>query len=106
MPDAAKPSLVFPTRTAEESERVGMRLARHVAAALDGDGEVRGFTVGLIGPLGAGKTQFSRGFVRGVDEDGSILVRPDKIIAWRSTGLVDDPRAALTAALDAVLSRS
>lgn len=44
--------------------------------------------------------------IRGVDEDGSILVRPDKIIAWRSTGLVEDPRAALTAALDAVLSRS
>ncbi|WP_040167247.1 FAD-dependent oxidoreductase [Microbacterium gorillae] len=43
---------------------------------------------------------------REVGEDGVVLVRPDKIIAWRSQGLVEDPEAALTEALTRVLSRS
>ncbi len=42
---------------------------------------------------------------REIDEDGVILVRPDKIIAWRSQGSVADPAQALTTALNAVLSR-
>jgi 2,4-dichlorophenol 6-monooxygenase len=43
--------------------------------------------------------------MREVGEDGVILVRPDKIIAWRSQDLVADPEAALTHALNTVLSR-
>ena len=43
--------------------------------------------------------------MREVDEDGVLLVRPDKIIAWRSQSLVADPEAALTDALNSVLSR-
>jgi 2,4-dichlorophenol 6-monooxygenase len=43
--------------------------------------------------------------MREVDEDGVLLVRPDKIIAWRSQSLVADPEAALTDALTSVLSR-
>ncbi len=44
--------------------------------------------------------------LREVDEDGVLLVRPDKIIAWRSQGMVEDPAAALRDALSAVLSRN
>lgn len=43
--------------------------------------------------------------MREIDEDGVLLVRPDKIIAWRSQSLVADPEAALTDALTSVLSR-
>jgi 2,4-dichlorophenol 6-monooxygenase len=43
--------------------------------------------------------------LREVDEDGALLVRPDKHIGWRSTGLPDDPEAALLAALTAILGR-
>lgn len=44
--------------------------------------------------------------LREVAEDGCVLVRPDKFVGWRSESMVDDPRAALGAALDAILSRS
>lgn len=44
--------------------------------------------------------------VREVGEDGVILVRPDKIIAWRSMHAVDDPAAELTRVLTSVLSRT
>ena len=42
---------------------------------------------------------------REVDEDGVILVRPDKHIAWRSHHMVEDPRHALHAVLSSILSR-
>ena len=34
---------------------------------------------------------------RGRAEDGALLVRPDKIVAWRSLTMVDNPEAVLTA---------
>ena len=43
--------------------------------------------------------------MREVDEDGVLLVRPDKIIAWRAQSLPANPEAVLTDALNAVLSR-
>lgn len=42
---------------------------------------------------------------REVEEDGVILVRPDKHIAWRSHRLVEDLEHALTAVLSSILSR-
>ncbi|MDQ4024257.1 MAG: FAD-dependent monooxygenase [Actinomycetota bacterium] len=42
---------------------------------------------------------------REVDEDGCVLVRPDAHVAWRSTGLVEDPAADLHRVLSLVLSR-
>lgn len=42
--------------------------------------------------------------LRGVPEDGAILVRPDKIVAWRAPGLVEDPEVAVADALRRVLS--
>ncbi|RFA17340.1 phenol 2-monooxygenase [Subtercola boreus] len=44
--------------------------------------------------------------VREVAEDGVILVRPDKIVAWRSHHLVDDPGEQLHRALASILSRA
>lgn len=44
--------------------------------------------------------------VREFGRDGAILVRPDRVIAWRSMGISADPGRELGAALDRVLSRS
>jgi 2,4-dichlorophenol 6-monooxygenase len=39
----------------------------------------------------------------GIEADGALLVRPDQHVAWRAPRGVDDPRAALRAALAAIL---
>ncbi|MGW6934602.1 FAD-dependent oxidoreductase [Lentzea sp. NPDC054927] len=41
----------------------------------------------------------------GVDEDGCVLVRPDKHVAWRSDALPADPEAELMSVLTSILSR-
>jgi 2,4-dichlorophenol 6-monooxygenase len=41
--------------------------------------------------------------IREVSEDGAILVRPDKFIAWRSMTLPADPEAALHSAMASLL---
>lgn len=43
--------------------------------------------------------------LRGVEEDGCILVRPDRFIAWRSKELLADPKEALVRVLKQILSR-
>lgn len=43
--------------------------------------------------------------LRGVAEDGAVLVRPDKHIGWRADRLPSDPEGALHAAVSAILSR-
>lgn len=42
---------------------------------------------------------------REVEEDGVILVRPDKHIGWRSHRMVEDPQAALFEVLSSILGR-
>ena len=42
---------------------------------------------------------------RQIASDGAVLVRPDRIIAWREPAAVADPRAALAGALSQVLAR-
>ena len=42
---------------------------------------------------------------REVGEDGCVLVRPDAHVAWRSTGLVEDPVTELEGVLRQVLAR-
>ena len=44
--------------------------------------------------------------LREVDEDGVILVRPDKIVAWRSQSMVADPEKALREVLSKVLHKA
>jgi 2,4-dichlorophenol 6-monooxygenase len=41
---------------------------------------------------------------REVQEDGAVLVRPDKHVCWRSHRLVDDPAAVLTEVLAGILN--
>ena len=43
--------------------------------------------------------------LREVNEDGVLLVRPDKFIGWRSMSLPADPERSLRDALTALLSR-
>lgn len=43
--------------------------------------------------------------IRGFDESGCLLVRPDRHIAWRSPTGVEDPQSILSSVLSAVLSR-
>jgi 2,4-dichlorophenol 6-monooxygenase len=43
--------------------------------------------------------------IREIEEDGVLLVRPDKFIGWRSMTLPDDPESALRAALRELMSR-
>jgi len=42
---------------------------------------------------------------RGISATGAVLVRPDRVVAWRNAERVDDPAAALAAALSKVLGR-
>ena len=43
--------------------------------------------------------------VREIDEDGALLVRPDKFIGWRSMSLPDGPEQTLRNALTSLLGR-
>lgn len=43
---------------------------------------------------------------REVRDDGCILVRPDRYVAWRSMGTLDDCNSKLVAVLKSILSRS
>ncbi|SES16148.1 2,4-dichlorophenol 6-monooxygenase [Lentzea xinjiangensis] len=43
--------------------------------------------------------------VRGTSAGGAVLVRPDRVVAWRCADAVADPAAALRAAFDAVTCR-
>ncbi len=42
---------------------------------------------------------------RGIGPEGALLVRPDRFVAWRSLGAVEQPDEALTGALDQILAR-
>lgn len=44
--------------------------------------------------------------VRGITERGAVLVRPDRVIAWRSADRVASPTSALSEAFTQVLGRS
>lgn len=54
------------THSTEDTEQLAKRLARHLVERIEPEESV---LIGLIGPLGAGKTAFARGFVSGIDED-------------------------------------
>ena len=42
---------------------------------------------------------------REVGDDGCVLVRPDRFVAWRSAGAVDDATLALGAVMHTILDR-
>lgn len=41
--------------------------------------------------------------IRGVEEDGAVLVRPDKHVGWRMQRLSEDPEASLLAAVSSMM---
>jgi 2,4-dichlorophenol 6-monooxygenase len=43
---------------------------------------------------------------REISAHGAVLVRPDRVVAWRSMGAAKNPTAALTAALSQILGRA
>lgn len=40
---------------------------------------------------------------RGVEDDGCVLVRPDLVVGWRTTGMPHDPTAALSDVMSSIL---
>jgi 2,4-dichlorophenol 6-monooxygenase len=80
-------------RWAEAAVKVGAALGLPIEAVVIGPGrEVTDL-------------YFDWAVLREVDEDGALLVRPDKHVCWRSRRLVDDPESVLSAAVSAMLSR-
>ncbi|GAA4523486.1 FAD-dependent monooxygenase [Amycolatopsis samaneae] len=61
---------------------------------------------GTVGVLGSDFVDVRCSWLknRGISSTGAVLVRPDRYIAFRSTGGVDDPHAVLRAALAQVLA--
>jgi hypothetical protein len=50
-------------------------------------------------------TYFEWARLREIDENGCILVRPDRFIGWRSKGMVSDPEGSLILILRKILGR-
>lgn len=73
---------------AEAGERLGVRMDVHRIGA-----------DGLSDPAGRW------GAAHGVGDRGAVLVRPDHVVAWRTSGAEDDRAAALVRALTTMLAR-
>ncbi|HEX5495220.1 MAG TPA: FAD-dependent monooxygenase [Mycobacteriales bacterium] len=86
---------------AEAGESIGIRItAYRVGAEADPAHPADpAKSVDLVEPDG----RFTAAF--GIQPDGAVLVRPDGVLAWRSTGPADRPGATLTAALTRLLAR-
>ncbi|GAB3364761.1 FAD-dependent monooxygenase [Modestobacter lapidis] len=78
---------------AEAAERASKELGLPLSA----------YVVGSDTPVADGEGHFADAY--GLSDAGVALVRPDGFIAWRSRDLAEDPEAALTDALRAVLCR-
>lgn len=81
-------------RWAEAARAVSERFGVRVAPVVIGLGQAHNDTLG----------QWIRR--REVADDGCLLVRPDRIVAWRSAGRVADPEQALGTALGRILGRA
>lgn len=65
---------------------------------------VRGYSIGFGCDYMDCYQEWAR--VRGVDESGVVLVRPDHFVAWRCKGMVADPQARLISVLLQILGTS
>lgn len=63
--------------------------------------EIRGYTIGYGCDYMDAYRDWIR--VRGVDEDGVVLVRPDHFVAWRNRSMSNDPQAAIEVVLKQIL---
>jgi 2,4-dichlorophenol 6-monooxygenase len=78
---------------ADAATRVGQRLGLTLETVIIGPGQ----------PVTDLYFDWAR--LRGVAEDGAVLVRPDKHVGWRAHRLAEDPELALFVAMTAMLSR-
>lgn len=65
---------------------------------------IRGYSIGFGCNFMDCYTDWAQ--VRGVDETGVVLVRPDHFVAWRCRTLVDDPNGQLRDVLQQILAKA
>jgi tRNA threonylcarbamoyladenosine biosynthesis protein TsaE len=70
--------LYFRSRSAHETQEAGRKLGECI--------DDRGLVIGLVGPLGAGKTVFVRGLAEGLGIDPSLVASPTFVIASEYPG--------------------
>jgi 2,4-dichlorophenol 6-monooxygenase len=75
----------------DAAQEVGDRLGVDLDAVVIGPGQA------------ADDLYFDWSRLRGIEDDGALLVRPDKIVAWRSATRVADPASVLTSVMERVL---
>ena len=75
--------------------------ARFAAEKLDV--EVKAWAIGWRQDYEDAYSDWTR--VKGVEENGCVLVRPDRFVAWRCTGSAEDCEQVLTRVLSGLLGR-
>lgn len=74
----------FRSRSSSETRDAARRLGIAIDAVLST--RELGFVIGLVGPLGAGKTEFVRGLAHGLGIDASLVTSPTFVIASEYDG--------------------
>jgi tRNA threonylcarbamoyladenosine biosynthesis protein TsaE len=72
------------SRSAEETRGLAQRLGRAIEAAAETQSV--GFVIGLVGPLGAGKTEWVRGLAAGLGIEPDLVTSPTFVIASEYPG--------------------
>ncbi|KAH7095479.1 FAD binding domain-containing protein [Paraphoma chrysanthemicola] len=78
-----------------------IQAAKHLSA--QGQVQVRGITIGFRCDYIDCYRDWSK--LRGVEETGAVLVRPDHFVAWRIDKIVEDPVEKLTSVLRHILGK-
>jgi tRNA threonylcarbamoyladenosine biosynthesis protein TsaE len=76
--------LRFRSRSTDATRDAARRLG--IAIGAIGDTRAVGFVVGLVGPLGAGKTEWVKGLAVGLGADASLVTSPTFVIATEYPG--------------------
>jgi 2-polyprenyl-6-methoxyphenol hydroxylase-like FAD-dependent oxidoreductase len=71
------------------------------AVSAEGTAKVRAYSIGFRQDYLDAYRDWAR--IRGVDEDGCVLVRPDHFVAWRCKSITADPKAKLVGVLQKLL---
>ncbi len=85
---------------------VGADGGRWIEAAAEVSGEIGVEIVAVPVSLGLDVNDVYGHWIRrrDVDDDGCVLVRPDRIVAWRSAGPVDEPATVLRSVMAGLLA--
>jgi tRNA threonylcarbamoyladenosine biosynthesis protein TsaE len=76
--------LRFRSRSSRETRDAARRLGSAICAV--GETRAVGFVIGLVGPLGAGKTEWVKGLAEGLGVDASLVTSPTFVIASEYPG--------------------